>query len=126
MAVAKRTGRPVDGMHEQAMADFRHRLRLERQKRNLTQADAARLLGVTERTYARYERGETEPWKSMDAIVEHFGVKPPALPDAHTNTTQPAELGLVGIETKLNLVLGELAGLRGEVEALRQELRSRG
>lgn len=51
---------------------MRKNLRHERNRTGLTQADAARLLGISTRQYARLERGEADGsvdvWKRLRSI----------------------------------------------------------
>lgn len=57
------------------MDKFCNRLRACRQKKGLTQEDAAHLLGIRYSTYCRYEHGGTEPTISDAArIADFFGV----------------------------------------------------
>lgn len=56
------------------------RLKTARRLAGLTQEDAARALGVTLKTYARWERGETRGFlRQLGSIAETFGVTPEQL-----------------------------------------------
>jgi transcriptional regulator with XRE-family HTH domain len=57
------------------MEKFSERLKICREKANLTQEDTAQALGIRYSTYRRYERGGTEPTISLAAqIAEYFHV----------------------------------------------------
>ena len=54
------------------METFSTRLRLCRQKKGLTQEDAAHALNLRYSTYCRYEHGGTEPDISLAAKIADF------------------------------------------------------
>lgn len=90
------------------------RMKLARQLAGMTQEDAARALDVTVRTYARWERGETQGFLGeLGRIAEVFG------------TTSDQLLGVEGqsVEDQLAALRAEVAELRGlltDPEALRR------
>lgn len=80
------------------------RLRLARRYAGMTQEDAARELGVTVRTYARWEKGVTLGFlKETERIAEVFGTTPEAI------------LGIAGesqLEAKVDALSAELRELK--------------
>ena len=55
------------------MAELRLRLRELREKRELSQAEMAKKLGVSQQTYSRYESHTTEiPLKLLIALAEYY------------------------------------------------------
>lgn len=57
------------------MATFSERILLLREEKKLSQAAAAAEIGITSRTYQRYEAGEREPVVStLIRMAEFFGV----------------------------------------------------
>lgn len=54
---------------------MRLRLRQERKARHLTQAETAKLLGITERAYRHLEAGTRNPSKeTIDKLEDLFGI----------------------------------------------------
>lgn len=82
---------------------FRADLRAARHRRGWSQERAAVAIGVQVRTYARYERGESSPYRSLDAIRRVFGV-----------TIKPAdsEPGVAALEVLVEQARAEIAELR--------------
>lgn len=57
------------------MSIFTDRLRVHRKQTSLSQIDMAKELGLTHRSYRRYESGETEPTLSvLIKIADYFQV----------------------------------------------------
>ena len=84
-------------------ASVAERMKLARKLAGLTQEEASRLLDVTVRTYARWERGETRGFLGeLGRIAETFG------------TTSDQLLGTQDASTE-----DQLEALRAEVAALR-------
>lgn len=47
-----------------------------RKIKGLSQEQAARKLGLTKKTYAKYEEDRNRPkWEQLKIIMEHFGIK---------------------------------------------------
>jgi transcriptional regulator with XRE-family HTH domain len=89
------------------------RMRVARSLAGMTQEDAARALDVTVRTYARWERAETQGFLGeLRRIAEAFETTPEEL------------LGEVSADGGTN-VAEELAALRAEVAGLRQLVEER-
>lgn len=55
-----------------SMADVGHRLKLERERLNLTQLQASSQAGITQTTYSRYENGERVP--TLQAILGFYNM----------------------------------------------------
>lgn len=53
-----------------SMADVGHRLKVERQRLQLTQLQASSQAGITQTTYSRYENGERVP--TLQAILGFY------------------------------------------------------
>ncbi len=57
--------------------NFRDRLVACRKQKNMTQADVAAALGISDKTYSKWETGETDPGvSSVLALAEVYGVSP--------------------------------------------------
>lgn len=55
-----------------SMTDVGHRLKLERERLNLTQLQASSQAGITQTTYSRYENGERVP--TLQAILGFYNM----------------------------------------------------
>jgi transcriptional regulator with XRE-family HTH domain len=85
------------------------RIRQARRLAGKTQEEAARELGVTVRTFARWETAETTGFlQELDRIGEALGVTRAQLVDAAP----------VGLDARLEAIERELAALRAAVERL--------
>lgn len=50
-------------------------LKTLREQRNLTQTELAKTLGISQRAYAHYEKGENEPSiETLIRLAEYYGV----------------------------------------------------
>lgn len=57
------------------MAKYNDVLKELRKKNNLTQAELAKYLNMTQRTYAHYEKGDREPnIETLILLAEKYGV----------------------------------------------------
>lgn len=57
------------------MSDFSEQLKQLRNQHNVTQAQLAEAIGVTDRACRRYESGENEPTLSvLQAIADYFNI----------------------------------------------------
>ena len=57
------------------MKPYCEKLRELREDRDLTQAEAAKILGTSQTMYARYERGSTElPIRHLIALAKYYKV----------------------------------------------------
>lgn len=84
------------------------RMKLARQVAGLSQEEAAHRLGVTTRTYARWERGETAGWLSqVERIAEAFGVDPEEISPPPPDGDRLSEL-----EGQVTLVREMIEGIR--------------
>ena len=54
------------------MEIFQERLRLVRKSKEITQEEAAKQLGISLRTYRRYETGEAEPGLFSAVAIANF------------------------------------------------------
>lgn len=81
------------------MADFlkeriAQHLREIREKKDMTQEDVARAVGVTTRQYQRWERAVSTPyWRNIEALADVLGVAPEVIVDYPNaaNGTTPSE-----------------------------------
>lgn len=98
------------------MADTKRiasRIRQARQRAGMTQEEAARRLGVSGRTYIRWEHGDSEGFMSrIDGIASAFGTTPQELIDDQS--------------ALLADLIAEVKAQRQEIAAMRQEIRAQG
>lgn len=100
-------------MNEKAVAErmrTARRLATDDDGRGMTQEDAARALGVTVRTYARWERGETAGFlRELERIADVFGTSTEALLGVDESGDGSR---LAGVETQLAALVAEVRELR--------------
>lgn len=97
-----------------------HRMREARQRLGISQEEAGRRLGVTLRTYARWERGETHGFIGHIAdIAKALETNPDELLGGDQLTAPTVEQ----LSDKLDAVLGELAEIRRELAPRRSRAR---
>src|SRR4051794_11391147 len=93
-----------------AKSEMPDRLRTARRLAGLTQEQLASALGVTVRTYARWERGETTGYyRALDEIAEA------------TDTTRAQ---LLGLADDADDVAARLAVIEGKLDALADDLQA--
>jgi transcriptional regulator with XRE-family HTH domain len=98
-------------------------MRLARQFAGMTQAQAARQLGVTVRTYARWERADTAGFLGqLPRIAEALGTTVADLAPA-AGTPQPWSENGNGAadENTLGAILEELRTIRAILQEIRQD-----
>jgi transcriptional regulator with XRE-family HTH domain len=94
-------------------AETLERLRDARRLAGMSQEEAARALGVTLRTYARWERGESDGWyRALDRIAEVFHCSPSEL-------VEPARAEqLRNIEDKVDALAADVREVLRRLEAI--------
>ena len=95
-------------------AKFLENLRSERKKRDLTQAQAAEALGISDKTYSKWETGENEP--DIDALCRlaaFYGVSPAIFFRSEGDESELAGMGAAeAAQHCWRRILGLLMGLR--------------
>ena len=103
------------------MADFARgqRLRELREKRMLSQEDAAHEIGVSVKTVRTWEKGGGIRAANAKAAASFYGVEPQTLV-RHELTGEPAEEA--DLAAQVRRTYSEIAELRGELSAVRTAL----
>ena len=79
------------------MSDFPENLKLQRQKKNLTQEDLGRLIGVSGVTIMRYEKGARQPkLETIKRLADALKIPVAALIDRFISGKHPEEIETYG------------------------------
>jgi len=108
------TSAPATEAQAQRIAE---RMRYYRRLQGRSQEDMARALGVTVRTYARWERGETTGHLSRLGDIAEVLETPTDELGGQLPEPAPEPVGTPGIEAKLDRIIELLEGLYGAVGA---------